>query len=107
MAKDDKWVQVDAYCVASSEEESYRADREELAKQALFVFAKHFHSASRQWAGSQDGEAVLGLDEKGQLKALIHLDPNGIELLKENPAADDFEKALLEYNGYSIDGELL
>ena len=103
MAMKEEWVRVDAYCVSSSEEKSYRADREELATRSLKVFGKYFHSTERCWAGSEDGEAVVGLNEKGELRALIHLDPMGIDLLKQNPSEIEFEKALLDYNGMSFE----
>lgn len=36
-----------------------------------------------QWKGSEDGEAVCGLDSKGELVSVIHLDVDGVDLIEQ------------------------
>lgn len=99
--KNDYWVQVDAYCVPKSEEKEYRAQREKLAQRALNFFDTFCHYTTREWAGSQDGEAALGYNKQNELIALIHLDPDGIKISVENPIESEFNQALLDYNEIS------
>lgn len=101
--QEERWVQVDAYCVPSSEEIKYRKEREELAKKTTDFFETFSHHTSRDWAGSQDGEAILGLDHENNIIAMIHLDPDGIDLMHSHPDTADFEQALLDYNEISPD----
>ena len=101
--KDDTWVQVDAYMVPSSEVELYKRQREELAEAALSFFGTFCYSVAREWAGSQDGEAVVGCNVNGEIIALIHLDPGGIEMMQKCNTLLEFNKALLEYNEISED----
>ena len=86
---EETWVQVDAYCIPSSEVEVYKAQREELAEKALRFFETFCHHTSRDWAGSQDGEAVVGLNKQNEIIALIHLDPDGVEFMNQYPDVKD------------------
>ena len=71
---------VDAYRVPACEAEAYRARREQLAQAARAHFrAAGCAAVQRCWAGSEDGEAVVGLDENGALLCLVHLDPTSTE----------------------------
>ena len=72
---------VDAYMVPNEEVDQYIADREELAAVAIGLMSPFCASVERCWKGSQDGEAIVGLDSAGEIISMIHLDPDGIELL--------------------------
>lgn len=73
---------VDAYLIPDHEVEAYVAERERLATEALDAMKTFCHDARRDWAGSEDGEAILGLDKRGDLIAVIHLDPQSLEEIK-------------------------
>ena len=95
----DDMVRVDAYMVPRSMARAYIADREACAEAAMAVMRTFCAHVSRDWAGSEDGEAVVGCDERGDLICMIHLDPEGIEEMKHAIAADRLKAFLLEYNG--------
>lgn len=98
MKQGKRLVKVDAYFVPFDEEEQYRKDREELALRAEMIFKEFCAIVKRDWAGSEDGEAITGLNENGELIALIHLDPYGVEMLNSSENLQIFRQKLLEYN---------
>lgn len=74
-----RYRKVDAYLIPEHEADRYEAEREEAKALALEAMRSFCHSAGLDFAGSQDGEAVLGYDEAGACVALIHLDPEGVK----------------------------
>lgn len=96
-------VQIDAYWVPSEEVEDYVATREELAKRATALFQTFCEHVSRDWAGSEDGEAVVGYDADYQIKALVHLDPMAMQWVDEYPAVEEFNEVLLAHNEYTVE----
>ena len=96
---------VDAYYIPDEEVDEYRKDREYYAQKAAEIFAKHCYSVTRDWKGSQDGEAILGLNEEGTLIMLVHLDPDDVHSMKEADAEGELEKFLLETNSYTAPEE--
>ena len=96
--KDPRGVLVDAYWVAEEEAEQYIAQREELARAALAFFSTYCHSVSRDWAGSEDGEAVVGYTQAGEIRSLVHLDGLGIQMMTESRDLQEFHDALLYHN---------
>ena len=95
-----KMVKVDAYLIPEDEAEEYIRKREFYAGKAAEIFGEFCHSVTRQWAGSEDGEAVTGLDEDGELMMLVHLDPYDIEMKEEADREGRLRDALLEHNEY-------
>ena len=74
-------VQVDAYMVPEERAARYIADRERLAAFSIAYMTQFCASVQRCWEGSEDGEAVVGMNEAGEIISLIHLDPDGVRLL--------------------------
>lgn len=95
---DRRGVRVDAYYVDEAEAEAYCRDREALAERAIKFFSTYCTMVARHWAGSEDGEAVVGYDAQDRILSLIHLDPLGIQMHLECPEDKDFEEALLYHN---------
>lgn len=76
------WTLVDAYYIPSDQAEQYIADRELFAEKAAAIFREFYPTVIRDWAGSEDGEAVLALDENDRLMMHVHLDPGNIREMK-------------------------
>lgn len=74
-------VQVDAYLIPEERAAQYVADRERLAAFASAYMTQFCASVQRCWQGSEDGEAVVGLNEAGEIISMIHLDPDGVRSL--------------------------
>ncbi|MDO4692204.1 MAG: hypothetical protein Q4A64_04950 [Porphyromonadaceae bacterium] len=91
-------VRVDAYHVNLEDAETYCRDREALAERATRFFETFCFRVSRDWAGSEDGEAIVGYNRREEIIALIHLDPLGIQMHTENPDDRAFEDELLYHN---------
>lgn len=72
-------VSIDGWQIPATEAEAYRAARERTARRALEVLQAICARTDRRWAGSEDGEAVVGLDADDELVAVIHLDPSTVE----------------------------
>lgn len=72
---------VDAYMVPDEDVDEYIADRERLAALAIKILTPSCALVERCWQGSEDGEAVVGFNAEGEILSMIHLDPDGIELL--------------------------
>lgn len=70
------------------------------AEMVLSELADLYHSSTLEWAGSEDGEAAIGLYKNGKISTLFHL---------ENPQdALALKKAIREKNlrGYILQSEL-
>ncbi len=94
----DGMVLVDVFYIMKEDVEAYTADREHYAQKALQFFATFCPYPERDWAGTEDGEAVLGLNYNGEIRAMVYLDPDGIDGMKEADDEDEFEAHLLEIN---------
>lgn len=95
-------VQVDAYALPADEADAYIALREECAKAATKVFQKYCAEVRREWAGSEDGEAITGYDANGQLQCLIHLDPYDLPIVAAAIQDGTVEKTLCDMNGLAM-----
>ncbi len=78
-APSQKMILVDAYWIPENEAGQYIAAREETARRLTQAIQSFCPGVERCWAGSEDGEAVVGLDSKGELMVVMHLDPYTIE----------------------------
>ena len=76
-------VVVDAYWIPEDEAMEYIRDRELLALIATEIFTSEGFKVERDFAGSQEGEAIIGLENNGEIARFIHLDPYSIEGLKD------------------------
>lgn len=74
---------VDAFWIPEEEAEKYIHDRELLAELVTEVFASEGYAVERSFQGSEDGEAILALDEKEDLQRVLHLDPYSVEDMNE------------------------
>ncbi len=95
-------IQVDAYSVPADEAAAYIALREECATIATAVFKKYCADVRREWAGSEDGEAITGYDANGHLQCLIHLDPYDLPVVAAGIQNGTAEKVLCEMNGLTM-----
>lgn len=82
------FVRVDGYLVDGADAETYVTRREEAAARALAALAAAGWRADRDWAGSEDGEAVIACDDHGTLVGAVHLDPWGVESILAAPDDD-------------------
>lgn len=83
-------VQVDAYMIPEESAAQYIADRERLAAVAIAYMSRFCTFVERCWQGSEDGEAIVGLDEAGEIISMIHLDPDGVRLLDRPDDLQDY-----------------
>lgn len=88
---------VDAWLIPKKEAGQYKRDRKaarKLAKEAMTFFA---HRVETGLAGGQDGEAVMGFDQKGECIAFIHLDPEGVSAILKAKAEGNLAEMLKSY----------
>lgn len=74
---------VDAYWIPDEEVASYRADRNAAAAAYTEAFRAEGYRVFREWAGSEDGEAITASDSAGNLQAMMHLDPQAVQEWQE------------------------
>ncbi len=74
-------VCVDAYSIPAEHAMEYIAAREKCAAAAEAIYRSVYPTVLRQWAGSEDGEAVTALDAAGELVELVHLEPQEVEAM--------------------------
>ena len=86
-----KHVKIDAWMIPEAEAPRYEADREKAAQAMEKALQARYHHTARRFRGSEDGEAVVGLDEKGEMQCLIHLDPSNVAAAVRALDADTFE----------------
>lgn len=90
---------VDGYMIPDDKAEQYIAAREKCAALVLDILKDKYAYAERMFKGSQDGEAVVGLDKNRQLEYLIHLDPPNIiklsRAIKRNRLKEYIENDIL------------
>ena len=79
MKNKDSFVKVDAYLIPTGEHEGYVRDRDELREKAKEVFSLDCAHVECDFSGSEDGEAVVGVNEDGEIVHLIYLDPMNVE----------------------------
>lgn len=93
-----KMVPVDGWMIPADQAEKYIQNRERMANVVVEIFCDYCPRVLRQWAGSEDGEAVTGLNANGDLYMLVHLDPNSMAILEEEEHAGKLRAYLLSYN---------
>ena len=84
---------VDGWHIPEEQADAYIRERERFAKLALHFYGGRCASVCRDFKGSEDGEAVLGLDANGEIQYILHLDPMNLEEMKkaeENGELDAF-----------------
>lgn len=74
---------VDAYWIPDAEVASYRADCNAAAAAYTEAFRAEGYRVFREWAGSEDGEAITASDSAGNLRAMMHLDPQAVQEWQE------------------------
>lgn len=50
--------------------------------------------AYADFAGGEDGEAVMGVNDKGEYIAFIHIDPDGVEAIEKAQAEGNLVQML-------------
>lgn len=71
-------ILIDGYFIATEDAAQYVTRREQLALRVETLMASFCHSVKRCWAGSEDGEAVVGFYANGTIASLLHLDPDAV-----------------------------
>lgn len=91
-------TRVDAYYVEDHMVDYYIEQREKFAKEIAWVYSDMGYNAMRDWAGSEDGEAIIAIDKKGAIAGFIHLDPyetdNLIAAEKEGRLIEEIKSSL-------------
>lgn len=72
-------VLIDSHWIKLADAEQYLADRSAAAQKALAAMRTFCASAQTLWAGSEDGEAVVGFDAQHAIRSVIHLNPQGVK----------------------------
>lgn len=95
MRKYKGFEKVDAYLIPKKEAGRYKRNRKRARKLALAGMRTFCDKAYTAFAGSQDGEAVIGM--KGdKMIAFIHLDPDGVERILSAKSNEELIKILQE-----------
>lgn len=89
------WVRVDAWLIPEEKAASYIVDREYYAGMAEEIFLEFCPVVRRDWAGSEDGEAVTACDENGRLMMHVHLDSDNVRAMTEADRRGEFRRWLL------------
>lgn len=74
-------VLIDNYWIDDAHAQQYLADRSQAAQKATAAMSTFCASVQTQWAGSEDGEAVVGLDEQNSIRSVISLNPHSVKLI--------------------------
>jgi hypothetical protein len=96
---------VGGYHIPYREAASYKRRIKRCRRAAKEAMASFCPIALAQWQDSQDGEAVCGLDAKGNLIAIIHLDSDGLDLIDRGIKEGNLAQLLKEYNDNRKDEE--
>ncbi|HGN6586248.1 TPA: hypothetical protein ACKU3G_004045 [Bacillus cereus] len=73
------FTKVDAYLIPNKMVKKYIEDREILALEIQKYYNSLGLKSKRCFLGSEDGEALVGIDKEGKYTKLIHLDPDTVE----------------------------
>lgn len=79
--KQEGMVLIDNFWIEDSEANQYLADRKKAAQKAILAMSKFCNTVALKWAGTEDGEAVVGFDADSNIRSLIHLNPQGVQLI--------------------------
>ena len=90
---------VGGYWIPYREAAAYKRRVKRLKKAALKAMGRLCPYAVAQFANSQDGEAVTGLDRKGELVAIVHLDAEGLDFIEKGLREGNLAQALQDANG--------
>ncbi|MBE1556677.1 hypothetical protein [Sporosarcina limicola] len=83
MKRSKGMVLVDNYWIPKSQAKKFLETRERCAVEATLIMGEFCEKVERCWAGSEDGEAVVGTDQHGEIVCLIHLDPGKIVIMEK------------------------
>ncbi|CZE46286.1 hypothetical protein [Campylobacter geochelonis] len=93
----DACVLIGGYFIPISESSQYLTMRKFYTNLIINFFKKHSDDVSVDFQGSQDGEAVVARDKKGEIIALIHIDPYNLEIMQAEYENGKLEEFLKEY----------
>lgn len=89
----DGITKVDAYMIDNAELKEYITRREEKYKKVEAFLESKGYEVSRNFAGSEDGEAIAYKDEDGDWNFLMHMDPDFVD---EEFSEEEIEELLLD-----------
>lgn len=82
LENDIEMVKVDAYWIPANQVETYRREREELARRAAGLMQVFCATVTRCADEAGEGEVILGLDEKNAELCRVHLNPFDVAAYK-------------------------
>lgn len=85
---------IDNYIVPMEDVANYLERRNYWRQQLITFFQPHFHKVTTGFKGSQDGEAIIALNEKNELELVLHLDPYYLEKLETAEKNNNLEQYL-------------
>lgn len=88
---------VGAWLVPKKEAGPYKRARKQAMKQARAAMESFCARVELSYKGSEDGEALVGYDKKGEAIALIHLDPEGVKAIGEAVEKGNLVEMLKKY----------
>lgn len=90
-------TQVDAWFISYEDTQKYIEAREKLAEEIQYQLKlKGYTQISREFFGSEDGEAILYQDTKGHTHFFTHLDPSLVdEYLKSDLSLQRYVEGLI------------
>lgn len=93
--KKDGLRRVDVWDIPEEEADAYIEKRERYAALATKCYEARSLNVRRDFQGSEDGEAVVAVDETGEIAFLLHLDPYETEAMQKAEAKGDLEAYFL------------
>lgn len=72
---------IDGYLIPKKEVGAYKRNRKRARKLLLQAMESVCYRACTAFRGSEDGEAVLGLNKQGEIMAIIHLSPGDVDAI--------------------------
>ncbi|HHT20105.1 MAG TPA: hypothetical protein GXZ74_01540 [Tissierellia bacterium] len=82
MRKYKGFEKVDAYLIPKKQAGRYKRRRKAAKKAAMAAMSLFCDRVYCDFAGSQDGEAIIGMKD-GEYIAFIHLDPWGVDRIEQ------------------------
>lgn len=76
--KKNGMILIDNYWIEQAEAEKYLLDRSDAIHKATVAMDTFCEQVKLQWAGSEDGEAIVGYNTKEEIQSLIHLTPSNV-----------------------------
>lgn len=94
---EQEFVQIDAYMIPAPQAEMYRVLREAVAEDLLAVLSARFPQVVRQMINDEEGEAIIAIDESGERRLCIFLNPTNISQAQKARDKDQIERFVEQF----------